>query len=84
MYSRRKIIANSLGRDCATLREAIGKFTEITAAQRAAAEKDFLLVEGALNGDNIIFSIDDRSRDIYCLIGAHVRDFGNIYWVNPV
>ncbi len=83
MYSRRKIIVNSW-RDCATLRDAIGRFAEITVAQRAAAEKDFLLIEGALNGDNIIFSIDDRSRDIYCLIGAHIQEFGNIYWVNPV
>lgn len=47
-------------------------------------EKDFLLIEGALNGDQIILSIDNRARTIYSLMSKNVRDLGDIYWLNPV
>jgi hypothetical protein len=84
MYSQRKIIVNPQTRDCKTLRLAVERFSDVTMDQRMVAKKDFLLIEGALNGDNIILSVDDRSRNVYCLMSAHVRDFANIYWVNPV
>lgn len=63
MYSRRKIISAS-GKDCEHLRKAVNACDRITDKQRQDADKDFLLIEAALNGDKIILSIDKRARGI--------------------
>lgn len=83
MYSRRKI-ENPQGRDCTSLRKAVETFRGIDQGERDAAQKDFVLIEGALNGDQIILSIDDRARTIYSQISKNLRDLGDIYWLNPV
>jgi hypothetical protein len=83
MYSRRKI-ESPQGRDCTSLRKAVESFEGIDHGQRDAVQKDFLLIEGALNGDQIILSIDNRARTIYSLMSKSIRDLGDIYWLNPV
>ena len=83
MYSRRKI-GNPSGRDCAHLKEAIKSCAGVSEKQREAAVKDFLLIEAALNGDKIIFSIDKRAREVYCELSKTIRDFADIFWLNPI
>jgi hypothetical protein len=82
MYSRRKII-NPSGRDCEHLKQAIRNREGLTNKQREDAEKDFLLVEAALNGDQIILSLDERARGIYCELSKTITDIADIFWVNP-
>src|ERR1700693_6284749 len=72
MYSRRKI-ENPQNRDCNGLKKAVEAFGEIDQGQRDAAQKDFLLIEGALNGDHIILSIDNRARMIYSQMSRSLR-----------
>jgi hypothetical protein len=83
MYSSRKI-TRRLHRDCEHLRQAVNSCERINDRQRQAAEKDFLLIEAALNGDKIVLSIDKRARDVYCELCKTIRDFADIYWLNPV
>lgn len=83
MHSRRKIDGLS-GRDCKHLRQAITQCRGINERQRQDAEKDFLLIEAALNGDKIVLSVDNRSRRAYCEMSKTIREFGEIYWINPV
>jgi hypothetical protein len=83
MYSRRKI-GNRSSRNCEHLRQAVKACERINEKDRQAAEKDFLLVEAALNGDNIILSVDDRARNIYCELSRTIHDFGDIFWLNPI
>lgn len=83
MYSRRKI-GNRSSRDCEHLRQAVKVCERISEKDRQAAEKDFLLVEAALNGDNIILSVDKRARAVYCELSKTIRDFGDIFWLNPI
>jgi hypothetical protein len=83
MYSRRKIGSGS-GRDCAHLKKAVRSCKTVSKKESQEAEKDFLLIEAALNGDKIILSIDRRARDIYCKLSKTIRDFGDIFWINPM
>lgn len=84
MYSRRKVIACALVRDCRHIRQAIKRRRNLTERQKEDADKDFLLVEMALNCDHIIISIDDRARGIYHEACRQLSDLSDITWANPL
>jgi hypothetical protein len=81
MHARRKVL-NRLSRDCEHLKEAVGVRTN--EYQKDAAAKDFLRIEAALNGDGIILSWDNRSRDIFRRMSKELRDISGLFWIDPI
>jgi len=84
MYSRRKVINCSSIRNFDHIRRAIKNRKNLTEGQKEAADKDFLLVEAALNSDQIIISIDVKARRIYRDMAKEVRDLSGVIWVDPI
>jgi hypothetical protein len=51
--------------------------------QRAAVEKDCLLVTAAWAADDLVASNDDKIRRLLCRLVAGSADLGRVVWVNP-
>jgi hypothetical protein len=57
--------------------------SDLTQAQRKAAQKDFHLISAALSTDQTILSNDNEARKIFALAATEVVQFQKLIWVNP-
>ncbi|MEK6301860.1 MAG: hypothetical protein AABO41_14205 [Acidobacteriota bacterium] len=67
----------------ASLRARILKTTTKKKDQQAA-EKDFHLIEAALDADGIVVSLDETARRAFAAAASQVRELGVLVWANPI
>ncbi len=81
MLSTNRVIEVKSGR-----REAL-KDTIINAAaseqDKEILAKDFFLIDQALDGDKIVFSLDDEIYQVLCLVLHQVPSIKKLVWINP-
>jgi len=52
-------------------------------AEREAMEKDWHLIEAALDTDRMVASLDDEARGLFKSAARQVGGIGGVVWVNP-
>jgi hypothetical protein len=57
--------------------------SNLTQAQKKAAQKDFHLVSAALATEQTILSNDDEARNIFAAAAAGIDQLQKLIWVNP-
>ena len=68
---------------CQDIQVRLEKSKFLSSAQKAAGEKDLLLIAAARSADRSILSLDERSRTIYRNISTKTCSLGSLFWANP-
>lgn len=66
----------------ASLRARILKTTTKEKDQQAV-EKDFHLIEAAMDADGIVVSLDETARRAFALAASQVKELRGLVWANP-
>jgi hypothetical protein len=83
MRSRRKVVSAAIDVERQeALLAAIGE-SRLGTRQRAAVEKDCLLVAAAWAADNLVASNDDKVRDLLATLTRTTPSVASLVWVNP-
>jgi len=82
MEARKKVVRRECRRDEALLCKIVAARTGERAAQ-TILEKDFCLVQAALEADSVVVSLDETAREAYRAAAQGVGEIGDIVWVNP-
>lgn len=80
MYARRKVITI----DSTSFPVLVEKAITLTDREREALEKDKHLVELAIDGDGVIYSIDDTAIEIWDKCCKQMNTPKEITWKNPI
>jgi hypothetical protein len=83
MQRRRKLVRAAPNEEHNRIINAQLADADLPEAQRAAIEKDLLLVVAALASDRIVASLDDRMRKLLRALAPVSSEVGSLVWVNP-
>jgi hypothetical protein len=84
MVAKRKFIyVDDDTQDFPNVRERIDNLAE-TYEGREAMSKDCFLLELALAHDKIVVSKDEKVRNLFRIISAHIPEIKEVNWINPI
>lgn len=86
MYARKKVLVlpEPALPNSAWTKKLEAALKRLSQTQRAAAEKDLLLIEAALATDRIVVSLDNTAREIFRQVAADLPALQGLVWANPV